>query len=136
MKITMTLNGDRREVEIEPRETLFHLLRRMGILSVKFGSEDGDRVRLFFFVLSPREQPAAHLQVLANKGSLYITRPTMVTYTLSPAELQQSTDDFFGKVLGGAVRIEIGQTYALEDAARAHRDLEARRTIGSTVLIP
>jgi NADPH:quinone reductase len=77
-----------------------------------------------------------NLQVLANKGSLYITRPTMVTYTLSPAELQQSTDDFFGKVLDGAVRIEINQRYSLGDVQQAHRDLEGRRTTGSSVLLP
>lgn len=77
-----------------------------------------------------------NLQVLANKGSLYITRPTMVSYTLSPAELQQSTDDFFGKVLDGAVRIEINQRYALADVQQAHRDLEGRRTTGSSVLLP
>jgi NADPH2:quinone reductase len=77
-----------------------------------------------------------NLQVLANKGSLYITRPTMVSYTLSPAELQQSTDDFFGKVLGGAVRIEINQRYTLGDVQQAHRDLEGRRTTGSSVLLP
>lgn len=77
-----------------------------------------------------------NLQVLANKGSLYITRPTMVTYTLSPAELQQSTDDFFSRVLSGAVRIEINQRYALADVQRAHADLEGRKTTGSTVLLP
>jgi NADPH2:quinone reductase len=77
-----------------------------------------------------------NLQVLANKGSLYITRPTMVTYTLSPAELRQSTDDFFSRVLSGAVRIEINQRYALADVQQAHRDLEGRKTTGSTVLLP
>ncbi len=77
-----------------------------------------------------------NLQVLSNKGSLYITRPTMVTYTLTPAELQQSTDDFFQRVLSGAVRIEINQRYALADVQTAHRDLEGRRTTGSSVLLP
>lgn len=77
-----------------------------------------------------------NLQTLANKGSLYITRPTMVTYTLSPAELQQSTDDFFSRVLSGAIRIEINQRYALADVQQAHSDLEGRKTTGSTVLLP
>lgn len=76
------------------------------------------------------------LQTLANKGSLYITRPTMLTYTLSPEELQQSSDDLFDKVLAGDIRIEINQRYALADVQQAHRDLEARITTGSTVILP
>ncbi len=76
------------------------------------------------------------LQVLANKGSLFITRPTMLTYTLSAEELQQSSNDLFERVLSGAVRIEINQRYALADVQQAHRDLEGRKTTGSTVLIP
>jgi NADPH2:quinone reductase len=76
------------------------------------------------------------LQVLANKGSLFITRPTMLTYTLSTEELQQSSDDLFERVLSGAVCIEINQRYALADVQQAHRDLEGRKTTGSTVLIP
>jgi len=77
-----------------------------------------------------------NLQVLANKGSLYITRPTMVTYTLTTEELQQSSSDLFARVLSGAVRIEINQRYALADVQQAHRDLESRKTTGSTVLLP
>lgn len=77
-----------------------------------------------------------NLQVLANKGSLYITRPTMVTYTLTSEELQQSSNDLFARVLSGAVRIEINQRYALADVQQAHRDLESRRTTGSSVLLP
>ena len=76
------------------------------------------------------------LQVLANKGSLFITRPTMVSYTLSQQELQQSSDDLFDRVLSGVLRIEINQRYALTDVQQAHRDLESRKTTGSTVLIP
>jgi NADPH:quinone reductase len=76
------------------------------------------------------------LQVLANKGSLFITRPTMLTYTLTTEELQQSSDDLFARVLSGDVRIEINQRYALTDVQQAHRDLEGRKTTGSTVLIP
>jgi NADPH2:quinone reductase len=77
-----------------------------------------------------------NLQVLANKGSLYITRPTMLTYTLSAQELQQSSDDLFRRVLDGTVSIEINQRYALADVQQAHRDLESRKTTGSTVLVP
>jgi NADPH2:quinone reductase len=76
------------------------------------------------------------LQVLANKGSLFITRPTMLTYTATTDELRQASDDLFARVLGGDVRIEINQRYALADVQQAHRDLEARKTTGSTVLLP
>ena len=76
------------------------------------------------------------LQTLANKGSLYITRPTMVTYTLSSEELQQSADDLFARVLSGDVRVAINQRYPLADVQQAHRDLESRKTTGSTILLP
>ncbi|MCB1704646.1 MAG: quinone oxidoreductase [Halioglobus sp.] len=76
------------------------------------------------------------LQVLANKGSLFITRPTMVSYTLTQQELQQSSDALFDRVLGGVVHVEINQRYALSDVQQAHRDLEGRKTTGSTVLMP
>jgi NADPH2:quinone reductase len=76
------------------------------------------------------------LQILAHKGSLFVTRPTMVTYTATTEELQQSSRDVFARVLGGDVRIEINQRYALADIQRAHRDLESRRTTGSTVILP
>jgi NADPH2:quinone reductase len=77
-----------------------------------------------------------NVQMLANKGSLYITRPTMVTYTLSSEELQQSADDLFARVLSGDVRVAINQRYPLADAQQAHRDLESRKTNGSTILLP
>ena len=76
------------------------------------------------------------LQILANKGSLFITRPTMLTYTLSPEELKQSSDDLFSRILSGDVRVEINQRYALADVQQAHLDLEGRKTTGSTVLLP
>ncbi len=76
------------------------------------------------------------LQTLANKGSLFITRPTMLTYTMTTEELQQSSDDLFERILRGAVNIEIRQRYALADVQQAHRDLEGRKTTGSTVLLP
>lgn len=76
------------------------------------------------------------LQVLANKGSLFITRPTMLYYTLTREELQQSSDDLFAKVLAGDIRVEINQRYALADVRQAHRDLHDRKTTGSTVLTP
>jgi NADPH2:quinone reductase len=76
------------------------------------------------------------LQILTAKGSLFITRPTMVTYTASAEELRQSSADLFAKVASGDIRVEINQRYALADIQQAHRDLEARKTVGSTVIIP
>ena len=74
--------------------------------------------------------------VLAAKGSLYLTRPTLATYTATREDLVATTSDVFDVVGQGVVKIEINQTYPLRDAAQAHRDLEARRTTGSTVLLP
>jgi NADPH2:quinone reductase len=73
--------------------------------------------------------------ILAQKGSLFLTRPTLATYTATRQELEETTAELFDVVGSGAVRIEINQTYPLQDAAQAHRDLEARRTTGSTVLM-
>lgn len=76
------------------------------------------------------------LQLLANKGSLFVTRPTLLTYTADTAELRQSAQDVFQRVLDGRITVEINQRYALADVQQAHRDLEARRTTGSTILVP
>jgi NADPH:quinone reductase len=74
--------------------------------------------------------------LLAKKGSLFLTRPTLFHYTSTPEDLAWASGDLFEVVGSGAVRIEINQTYALSDAAQAHRDLEARKTTGSSVLLP
>jgi NADPH2:quinone reductase len=79
--------------------------------------------------------PFAPLE-LARRGSLFLTRPTLFHYVARRADLERAARELFEVIGRGAVRIEIGQTYALQDAAQAHRDLEARRTIGSTVLLP
>ena len=76
------------------------------------------------------------LQMLSAKGSLFITRPTMLTYTASTEELRQSSNDLFSRVLSGDIVIDINQRYALEDIQLAHRDLEARKTTGSSVILP
>lgn len=76
------------------------------------------------------------LQVLAAKGSLFVTRPTLMTYNAKRPDLVKSAGELFDMVLNGHVRIEVHQTYPLSDAAQAHRDLERRRTTGSTVLLP
>ena len=72
--------------------------------------------------------------LLAQKGSLFLTRPTLYDYTLDPADLQESARALFDVVASGKVRIEVKQRFHLKDAAEAHRALEARETSGSTVL--
>ena len=72
--------------------------------------------------------------VLAMKGSLFLTRPTLYDYTLDRADLQTAAAELFDVVASGKVKITIGQRFALADAAEAHRALEARETTGSTVL--
>jgi NADPH2:quinone reductase len=79
---------------------------------------------------------AFDLNLLAAKGSLYVTRPTLMTYTARREDLEAGAKELFDVVKSGKVKIEINQTYKLEDAAQAHRDLEARKTTGSTVLLP
>ncbi len=73
--------------------------------------------------------------LLAAKGSLFLTRPTLATYTATREELESTSGEVFDVVGSGAVKVEVNQTYALSDAASAHRDLEARKTTGSTVLL-
>jgi NADPH2:quinone reductase len=75
------------------------------------------------------------LGLLANKGSLFVTRPTLTAYTSTRTKLLAAAHDLFDVVKSGAVKIEINQTYPLKDAAQAHRAIEARQTTGSTVLI-
>ena len=73
---------------------------------------------------------------LSAKGSLYLTRPTLMDYVAEHADLVTGAEELFEVIADGSVRIEINQTYPLAEAAQAHRDLEARRTTGSTVLLP
>ena len=75
------------------------------------------------------------LNVLA-KGSYYVTRPTLMTYTALRSDLDAASKELFDVVKSGKVKIEINQRYALADAAQAHRDLEGRKTTGSTVFMP
>lgn len=74
--------------------------------------------------------------ILAPKGSLYVTRPTLGTHISTRALLEEGAQRLFEVVARGDVKIHINQTYALKDLAQAHRDLEARKTTGSTVLLP
>lgn len=80
--------------------------------------------------------PAIAPLELAKRGSLYLTRPTLYHYIARRGDLDRGARELFGVIASGAVKVRIGQRYALADAAEAHRDLEARRTTGSTVLVP
>jgi NADPH2:quinone reductase len=76
------------------------------------------------------------LGVLAQNGSLFVTRMTLFDYYRDPAEAMAGATKLWEMVDSGKVKVTIGQTYALTDAEQAHRDLEARRTTGSTLLLP
>jgi NADPH:quinone reductase len=91
---------------------------------------------LVSFGQSSGKIPPVDLGILSQKGSLYVTRPTLMTYTAERAHLVASANELFDVVQRGAVRIEINQRFPLRDAAEAHRALEGRRTTGSTLLLP
>ena len=95
-------------------------LRPFGLLAI-FGNGSGP-------------VPPVNLGLLASKGSLYVTRPTLFTHIATREATQAAADDLFAVVESGAVRIPIDQRYALADVQQAHRDLEARKTTGCTVL--
>lgn len=80
--------------------------------------------------------PPVNIGILAQKGSLFLTRPTLVNYTATRADLDTAARELFAVVKKKAVKIAINQTYPLREAAQAHRDLESRKTTGSTVLLP
>lgn len=92
-------------------------------LMVSFGNASG-------------KPPALEVGALAQKGSLFLTRPTLMTYVAARADLLESAAAVFDVIARGAVTIAIGQRFPLADAAEAHRALEDRATTGSTVLIP
>lgn len=80
--------------------------------------------------------PPLDLLLLSQKGSLFVTRPTLMNYTARREDLLALGEELFAMVVAGKVKIEVHQRYALRDAAQAHIDLEARKTTGSTILIP
>ncbi|MBF6988790.1 quinone oxidoreductase [Cupriavidus sp. IK-TO18] len=80
--------------------------------------------------------PPFDLSVLGNKGSLRLTRPTLMTYVVHRELLEPMVADLFDAVMTGKVKVDIRQQYALSEVAQAHRDLEARKTTGSTILLP
>jgi NADPH2:quinone reductase len=97
-------------------------LRPRGILA-SFGESSGD-------------PPPVSTRDLGNMGSLFVTHPSLIHYTQTRAELLETASDLFGVVASGKVRIGINHAYPLTDAPQAHRDVEARKTTGSVVLIP
>ncbi|WP_127598665.1 quinone oxidoreductase family protein [Nitratireductor alexandrii] len=97
-------------------------LRPMGMF-VSFGQSSGPI-------------PPFNLAILSQKGSLFATRPTLFTYVAERANLESAAANLFSVVASGAVKIEINQRYALEDAAKAHADLEGRKTTGTSILLP
>ncbi|MER9216967.1 quinone oxidoreductase [Mesorhizobium sp. M0663] len=80
--------------------------------------------------------PPFSISLLAQKGSLFATRPTLFVYNARREDLEASAAALFGVVLSGAVKIKINQRYALSEAGKAHSDLEGRRTTGTTILMP
>jgi NADPH:quinone reductase len=80
--------------------------------------------------------PAVEPGILSTKGSLYLTRPTLASYTRNAKELQDTADDLFGVIASGAVKIAINQRFKLEQARQAHEALHSRNTTGATVLLP
>ena len=79
--------------------------------------------------------PPIDATTLAVKGSLYVTRPALADYIADPAEKNALASEVFGHVAAGRIRIEINQQYRLDDAAQAHRDLESRKTTGSSIFV-
>ena len=103
-------------------ENSLKCLRPRGTLA-SFGESSGD-------------PPLVSVRELGNMGSLFVTHPSLIDYTATRAELVESANDLFEMVGSGRIGIEINHSYALRDAATAHRDVEARKTTGSVVLIP
>jgi NADPH:quinone reductase len=79
---------------------------------------------------------AFNINILAQKGSLFATRPTLNTYTATREDLLATANDLFAVVASGAVKIPVNQKYPLKDATKAHRDLEGRATTGASILVP
>jgi NADPH2:quinone reductase len=97
-------------------------LRPLGLM-VSFGQSSG-------------AVPPLNVSTLTQKGSLFLTRPTLATYIAHRDDLVSASNELLKAVRTGVVKIEIGRGYKLRDAAKAHQDLESRKTTGSTILIP
>jgi len=94
------------------------------------------RGMLVSFGNSSGPAPAIEPRILSEKGSLYLTRPTLFHYTRTARELQETADELFSVIASGAVKIAVHQRFKLEDARKAHEALHSRNTTGATVLIP
>jgi NADPH2:quinone reductase len=103
-------------------ENSLKCLRPRGILA-SFGESSGD-------------PPLVSVRELGHMGSLFVTHPSLIDYTATRGELLETANDLFEMVGSGKIKIETNHSYALRDAAAAHRDVEARKTTGSVVLIP
>jgi NADPH2:quinone reductase len=97
-------------------------LRPLGLM-VSFGNSSGK--------VTPFD-----IGILSQKGSLYLTRPTLGTYTATRADLEATAREVFEVIRDGTVKVEVRHTYPLADAGQVHRDLEGRRTVGSIVMLP
>ena len=106
-------------------------------LNVNAGLTIGSDNSLTLAALSttPASKPPFAIGSLGAKGSLYVTRQTLFTHIVTREAMQAMADELFAVVVSGQVKIRIDQRYALKDAAQAHRDLEARKTTGRSVLI-
>jgi NADPH2:quinone reductase len=102
------------------------------------GSLDSLAVRglMVSFGNSSGAAPAVEPGLLSAKGSLYLTRPTLASYTRDARELQETADDLFAVIASGAVKIAVNQRFKLSEARQAHEALHSRTTTGATVLIP
>ncbi|HWA47392.1 MAG TPA: zinc-binding dehydrogenase, partial [Dongiaceae bacterium] len=96
------------------------------------------RPRGYMVTFGNASGPVAEISplLLNAQGSLFLTRPKLMDYTATRADLELSAGRVIEAITKGWVKMKVGQTYPLKDAARAHADLEARKTTGSTVLIP
>ena len=97
-------------------------LRPLGLM-VSFGNSSGK--------VTPFD-----IGILSQKGSLYLARPTLATYTATRADLEATAKDVFDVIRDGKVKVEVRHTYPLKEAAQVHRDLEGRKTVGSIVMLP
>ncbi|MFZ1389545.1 MAG: quinone oxidoreductase [Thiolinea sp.] len=106
--------------------------------STLMGSLDSLQLRGLFVSYGNASGPITdfNLALLSAKGSLYLTRPTLMTYTADDDAMQENASDLFAMVASGKVTVPIHQRYALQDVQQAHRDLEGRKTTGTTLLIP
>jgi NADPH2:quinone reductase len=107
------------------RETFENSLKCLaprGILA-SFGESSGD-------------PPPVSARTLGNMGSLFVTHPSLIHYTATRKELLETTNDLFAMVTSGKIKIDVSRSYPLHEAALAHRNVEARKTTGSVVLIP